>query len=271
MKAFLVNNFVQTACSAEFKRNHYHKSLYNYFINGTGLKAPPIPPYYSKDFFQEIKQAQLEGHEIAHMKVRDWYDLLLKESLTHEKVNGEYTLKSSRIEILYPNINHPNSYQNIRKIGLPTRKMSPLWKLKNDLFLTEEKKKYFNLSPQNRCQRCQKVDTAGHFLLCTKNENTKMYEEFIDYCKKVDPQLSAIKLLHMDICGEVEVMYAIGWILSTFVEIQYTKKVYKNISEEDLIRLALTRDVTTFKSITSKKYDKTVSLIKLLLQEFHSN
>ena len=98
-----------------------------------------------------------------------------------------------------------------------------------------------------------------------------MYEEFIDYCKKVDPQLSAMKLLHMDICGEAQVMYAIGWILSTFVEIQYTKKVYKNTSEEDLIRLALTRDVTTFKYITSKKYDKTVSLIKLLLQKFHSN
>ena len=75
----------------------------------------------------------------------------------------------------------------------------------------------------------------------------------------------------MDLCGEVEVMYAIGWVLSTFVEVYYTKKIYKNTSEEDQIKLTLTSDVTTFKSITSKKYDKTVNLIKLLLQEYHSN
>merc|ERR1712163_12524 len=97
-------------------------------------------------------------------------DLILKDSLTHEKINGEYTLKN----------------------------------LKNDLFLTGEKKKYFNLSTQNRCQKCQKVDAVGHFLLCTKNENYRMYQDFIDYCNKVDSQLSAIKLLHMDVCGETE-------------------------------------------------------------------
>ena len=93
-----------------------------------------------------------------------------------------------------------------------------------------------------------------------------MYEVFIEYCKKVDPQLSAIKLLHMDLCGEVNVMYAIGWVLSTLVEIHYTKKMCKNMSEEDQIKITLTNDITTFKSITGKKYDKTMSLIHLLLQ-----
>ena len=134
MKAFLITNFLQTACNSDFKRNLYHNALYEYYINDTGLKAPPIPPYYPKEFFKEIKQAQTSGLEISTMKVRDWYDLLLKENMTHEKVSGEYALKKSRMEILYPMINHQNSFQNIRKIGLPSSKMSPLWKLKYDLF-----------------------------------------------------------------------------------------------------------------------------------------
>ena len=31
------------------------------------------------------------------MKVRDWYELLLKENMTHENVNGELVLKKSRM------------------------------------------------------------------------------------------------------------------------------------------------------------------------------
>ena len=64
------------------------------------------------------------------MKVRDWYEHLLKGNMTHEKIEGELVLKKSRMEILYPLIDHNNSFQNIRKIGLPSSKMSPLWKLK---------------------------------------------------------------------------------------------------------------------------------------------
>ena len=60
------------------------------------------------------------------MKIRDWYELLLKENMTHENLNGELTLKKTRMEIIYPQIDHQNSFQNIWKIGLPSSKMSPL-------------------------------------------------------------------------------------------------------------------------------------------------
>ena len=69
MKAFLITNFLQTACNKDFKQNLYHNSLYEYYINGTGLKAPPLPPYYPKEFFKEIKQAQINGQEIVSMKI----------------------------------------------------------------------------------------------------------------------------------------------------------------------------------------------------------
>ena len=104
------------------------------------------------------------------------------------------------------------------------------------------------------------------FFLCTKNITSKIYDGFIDYCKKVDSQLSAIKLIHMDLCGEIDEIYAIGWVLSTLVEAHYTKKTCNNTSEGDQIKIALTNDITTFKSLTGKKYDKILSLIYLLLQ-----
>ena len=146
------------------------------------------------------------------------------------------------------------------------QKMSFLWKLKYDLFLTEEKKKYFKISSHNRCQKCQKVDSTGHFLLCTKSETFKMYEGFIEYCKKVDPFLSAIKLIHMDLCGNTDDIYAIGWVWATLTEIHYSKKICRNLSETNHLKITLTNDVTTFKFLNIKKYTKTLDLIKLLLQ-----
>ena len=93
-----------------------------------------------------------------------------------------------------------------------------------------------------------------------------MYEGFIEYCKKVDPLLSAIKLIHMDLCGDTDEIYAIGWVLATLTEIHYSKKTCKNLSEGNQIKIALTSDVTTFKSLSGKKYDKILNLIYLMLQ-----
>ena len=53
MKAYLITNFLQTACNDEFKQNLYHNSLYEYYINGIGLKAPPIPPTSLKNLLMK--------------------------------------------------------------------------------------------------------------------------------------------------------------------------------------------------------------------------
>ena len=56
MKAFLITNFLQTACNSDFKRNFYHNSLFEYHINGTGLKAPLSPPITLRNFFKKLSK-----------------------------------------------------------------------------------------------------------------------------------------------------------------------------------------------------------------------
>ena len=205
-------------------------TLYEYYVHGIGIKTPPLPLYYPKEFFNEIKTAEIMGHETISMKVRDWYDLLIKENMTHTKENNELILKKSRMEILYPHINHKNSFQNIRKIGLPSSKMSPLWKLKYDLYLTEERKKYCKIAANNRCQKCQKMDSTGHFLLCTKSNSQKIYGKFLEHCHETDPNLTTEKLIHMDINGKSEEIYAIGWVLATLTKAHFSKNICKNMN-----------------------------------------
>ena len=83
MKAYLITNFLQTAINKDFNQNLYHKTLYDYYVHRVGLKTPPLPPYYSIEFFNEIKTAENKGHETISMKVCDWYDLLIQKYMTH--------------------------------------------------------------------------------------------------------------------------------------------------------------------------------------------
>ena len=76
--------------------------------------------------------------------------------------------------------------------------MSPLWKLKYDLYLTEERILYCKISKSNRCSKCSKVDYTGHFLLCTNSMIKKICSKLIEYCLSVDKNLSAEKIIHMD-------------------------------------------------------------------------
>ena len=141
---------MQTAQNNDFMVNLYHKSLYDYYVLNRGIKLPNKPPYYSKEFFEEIIEAEREGFDTSSMKVKDWYKLLIKKYVTHQKSQEEYTLKPTRLELINPHIDHVNSFANIRKQGLPSKIMSTLVKLKYDLFLTEERKLYCKLSTSNR-------------------------------------------------------------------------------------------------------------------------
>ena len=85
----------------------------------SGIKSPSKPPYYSKDLFEEIKDAEKEGFDTINIKMKNWYKFLIKKYVTHQKSEEEYVLKPSRVELIYPHINHINSFTNIRKHGLP--------------------------------------------------------------------------------------------------------------------------------------------------------
>lgn len=90
------------------------------------------------------------------MKVKDWYNLLLKKYATHQNIQKEKVLIPTRLETIYQLINHKNSFENIRKKGLPSKIMSVLFKIKYDLYLTEEKKRYTNLHRATDAKSAQK-------------------------------------------------------------------------------------------------------------------
>ena len=134
-----------------------------------------------------------------------------------------------------------------------------------NLYLTKEMKKYCKIAAHNRCQKCQKMDSTGHFLLCTKSNSQKIYGKFLEHCRETDPNLTAEKLIHMDNNGKSEEIYAIGWVLATLTEAHFSKKICKNLNEALSLKITLTSNITTFKFLNKEKYAITLKLIESLI------
>ena len=101
--------------------------------------------------------------------------------------------------------------------------------------------------------------------MCTKSKSQKIYAKFINHCQEIDPSLSAEKIIHMDISGERQEIYAIGWCLATLTEAHYLKKSDNNSNETNNLKINLTSNLTTFKFLKRDCYAKTLYLIESLL------
>ena len=92
------------AVNENFRQNIYHRSLYDYYVHSVSVKKPHMPPYYTKGFFEEIKEAEERGYKVSKMKVKQWYNLLVEKYVTHEIIQGVPTLITKRLEFINPHI-----------------------------------------------------------------------------------------------------------------------------------------------------------------------
>ena len=105
----------------------------------------------------------------------------------------------------------------------------------------------------------------GIFYSAQKAYPKKIYGKFIDHCRKIDPSLTADKLIHMDINGTKEEIYAIGWCLVALTETHYSKKTIKNFNEALCLKITLSNHVTTFNFLKKERYNNTLRLIETLI------
>merc|ERR1712115_720827 len=104
------------------------------------------------------------------------------------------------------------------------------------------------------------MDSTRHFLLCSKSNSQNNYDNLIEHGKKIDPNLTAEKLIHMDINGKSEDIYAIGWVLATLTEVHFSKKICKNLNETLNLKVTLTNNITTFQFLNKERYALTLKL-----------
>ena len=85
---------------------------------------PVLPPYYSKEFFNIIKKVISETPlNPIHMTLKQWYEYLLEEWVTHEVIDeeGRQLPRKCRIEQLLPDNDWNKSYHFSCLRGLSTQ------------------------------------------------------------------------------------------------------------------------------------------------------
>ena len=172
------------------------------------------PHYFSKDFFDDIRQAVEEGIDVSSMRVKDWYDRLLKKEITHELnvIDNARQLVMTRCEYLYPQVDHTQSWKLLRSPGLSPAMKSTLFLLKNDLLPTRERLLRCKKASSSKCLNCSDIDMHGHFLLCPAL--TPVLAPLISALRMYLPSSSLDKVVNLDLQGEKDQVFIITWLLA---------------------------------------------------------
>ena len=137
--AFLIKNFLELAINPVYIRSIYLNVLYRFHILGEQITAPPLPPYYSQEFFNRIIQARNSGKDIVKMSVKDWYLYLVKCDILMIEHNQESLLRPCRVERIHNDVNWSAVWVNVRQPALSNKSKSFAWKLSHDLLPTDER------------------------------------------------------------------------------------------------------------------------------------
>ena len=87
--AVLIRTFLETACFSKFNPSMYHSLLYRYhLLDDHSFPNPGFPPFYTPEFFSIIKKVHTESPlNVKQMSEKQWYHLLVEESVTMENIN----------------------------------------------------------------------------------------------------------------------------------------------------------------------------------------
>ena len=69
------------AANEKFIKNAIAKSIFDYYIEDSGLKKVILPPYYSQNMLDVILEAKNDGLNIIDMTGKEWQNRLLNRNL----------------------------------------------------------------------------------------------------------------------------------------------------------------------------------------------
>ena len=141
--AHLISTFLLTAANKNYQQSLYSSLLYRFHVEGDDrLPDPGFPPYYSKSFFEIIREVKEESNiNPIHLTVKQWYTVILEKLVTTRVMDdeGRRELIPNRIEERSPHIQWDRSYHLACLHGLSPCSKSFLFKLLHELLPSRER------------------------------------------------------------------------------------------------------------------------------------
>ena len=77
----------------------------------------------------------------------------------------------------------------------------------------------------------------------------------------IDKNISAEKIIHMDIQSNNENIFTIGWCMDIIAEFHFNGEKLSRINEEIYLKLIQSHNIKTFKYLQDPKYTDTLNLL----------
>ena len=162
-----------------------------------------------------------------------------ESSIYEESLDGsQKSLTPTRIEYLYPHVDHLVSTRFINQKYLTPEMKSTLFMAKNDLFPSNERLYKFGKISSNMCNSCRGLDNHGHIFIC--NRYSTIFDPMISTLKEYDPNISMLKMVNMEISDCCDWSLPCAWILALSIEyIWKQRRLNKKIETQMLVGVLL--------------------------------
>ena len=217
--AALTRTFLETACNPKFRISLFHSNLYRYHIlQDFSLPDPGFPPFYSKEFFQKIREVHIETPlNIMKMTEKQWYQLYLEDYCTMEGQGDQRCFISTRTELTSPTTDWETSWRLARLRGLGPENTSFLFRLGHKLLVTKERQSRTNPANSPNCTalgcRNDCVENLEHALIqCQANNGVGT--ALLLTLRQTIPALTAEAALRLELNVSAEQELPHVWLLS---------------------------------------------------------
>jgi hypothetical protein len=269
--AFLVCNFLQTACSDTFHRNLLHEAVLRFYIHEEPIPKPPLPPYFKGDFLPAIRRLLASPVGLKNVTVKQVYKFLMEEvTMTEEPEAGgtpgqQRALLPLRVELAAPTTDWPRAWRLARQRGLGPRLGSFIYKMLHQLLPTGERVARILPAASAICSRCGSgaVETLHHALfICSSNNGVPA--ALVAGLRIHMPSITSLKILTMDFETTESMELPVTWVSASFLSSLWALRTEKRAVEGYVIRSDLE---AAFSILSRTKLRNQAVLTRQLLTE----
>ena len=255
--AMLIHTFLSQAISSSFPPNQYLLCLYRWHVlEERHFSDPGCPPYYSPAFFSVIKEVkETTPLNVAHVTVKQWYQLLLEKGVTHTSENPDTPplLIASRAEGNHQMADFPAAYRISIVFGLAPEQKSFMFKLIQNILPTRERLARIGKVQSSLCLYCDgQLDSTAHLLACTRH--AEVSTPFLSCLRTYCPDITTEDIVILNIQCSESLELPLAWLVSTCLIIIWEAKSTGKCARLDSCRAELLAKVRLLRSTRWKHY-----------------
>ena len=266
-----LKTFLELAAGDKFRHSLYYEAIFQYYVcANTAIKDPGLPPFFTQDFIETIKEAK-ESNSVEGWTSKIWYTYLLdKNVLMSQNMDNDgrpiCESKKVRGEVELVELDWDTIWERARLPGLSNSARTFLLKFLHNILTTQERlNKITRNTPSPNCTTCQVPDHAWHHVFTSCQDTQEEMSFAKDLVATVDPTVTLERMVFLQFeAFDQDSLLTAVWITAETMEYTWSRRKNKLVINIPLLKSTLYNRALCMKK--SKKYYSVGEKLLLLLE-----